>query len=99
MLTGSGDDTAHLWRLSDASPLHVLRGHTDTVVAVALNHDASLAATASYDATVKVSRVRCSWLELSARSDDAHARVARTTSYALRRISCRWHAGVAGCQR
>jgi hypothetical protein len=58
-LTGGGDDVAHLWRLSDASSLHVLRGHTDSVVAVALNHSCTLAATASYDATVKVRLGRC----------------------------------------
>jgi WD40 repeat protein len=52
--TGSGDDTAILWKVGQTEPLHHLKGHKDTVQRVAFNFDGKILATACMDATVKL---------------------------------------------
>ncbi len=55
-VTGSGDDTAHIWDLKSCSTLHTLRGHSDTVIAVGFSFDGKFVATGGYDGFVMVSR-------------------------------------------
>jgi ribosome assembly protein SQT1 len=53
-LSGGGDDAAYLWDVATGAVRHALTGHADSIVAVGLNCDGSLAATASLDSSVKV---------------------------------------------
>lgn len=52
-ISGDGDNTAFIWKVSDGSTLHKLTGHTDSVVDCGFNMDGSIVATASYDSTVR----------------------------------------------
>ena len=52
--TGSGDDTAQVWRLGDCTPLATLPSGSDTVSCVAFNTSGSLLACGSYDSVVRV---------------------------------------------
>lgn len=52
--SGDGADTAHLWDASTGEGVRVLTGHTDTIIAVAFNHNGTFLATGSLDATVRV---------------------------------------------
>ena len=53
-LSGGGDDAAYLWDVATGAVRHALTGHVDSIVAVGLNCDGSIAATASLDSSVKV---------------------------------------------
>ena len=52
--TGSGDDSAHVWRLADCAPLAVLPSGSDTVSCVAFSASGGLLACGSYDSVVRV---------------------------------------------
>lgn len=54
-LTGSGDDSAHIFDLASCGPAaHVLRGHSDTVVAVGFSYDGKMAASGALDGSITV---------------------------------------------
>ena len=52
--TGSGDDTAQVWRLGDCAPLAALPSGSDTISCVAFNTAGTLLAAGSYDSAVRV---------------------------------------------
>eukprot|EP00891_Asterochloris_glomerata_P000841 jgi/Astpho2/841/e_gw1.00016.344.1_t len=54
--TGSGDDSAYLWRvgLDCHRSTHQLQGHTDTVASVSFNASGTLVATGGLDGLVKI---------------------------------------------
>lgn len=52
--TAGGDDVGAVWDLSNATRLHTLSGHTDTVNLVAFSNDGMFLATGSLDGTVRV---------------------------------------------
>jgi WD40 repeat protein len=54
--TGSADDSARIWRLSDGKQLRSLGEHTGDVLAVEFSPDGTLLATASADSGVRVWR-------------------------------------------
>ncbi|EQC26391.1 hypothetical protein SDRG_15736 [Saprolegnia diclina VS20] len=58
VLSGGGDDVGLIWSIEDLSIKHVLKGHTDSVVAVGFSCDGVLAATGGYDGIVKVWNVQ-----------------------------------------
>jgi len=54
LATGGGDDTAFLWRVGEAAPLHRLEGHADSVSSLGFSADGSLLATGGLDGSVRV---------------------------------------------
>jgi len=54
LATGSWDNTAKLWRVSDGALLRTFTGHTLPVNSVYISPDGSLVATGSWDNTVKL---------------------------------------------
>ena len=54
LATGSYDDTARLWDANTGSELHILTGHTDAIVSIALSPDGATLATGSWDTTVRL---------------------------------------------
>jgi len=56
--TGGGDDLAYLWDAAQGKQIAKLQGHTDSVIAVAFNHNGNFVATGAYDCTVKVWHAR-----------------------------------------
>lgn len=54
LVTGGGDDVAHLWHVGQPAPLARLEGHADTVSSVGFSADGSLLATAGLDGAVRV---------------------------------------------
>ena len=54
LISGGGDDVAILWDKNTMEAKHILRGHSDSVVAVGFNADGNLVATGGYDGIVKV---------------------------------------------
>ena len=56
-LSGSGDDTAALWRVADGAPCALLRASADTVSCVAFSTSGRLVAMGSFDTMVRVYRV------------------------------------------
>ncbi|OQS05627.1 angio-associated migratory cell protein [Thraustotheca clavata] len=58
VLSGGGDDVGLIWSMEDNSIKHVLKGHTDSVVAVGFSFDGVLAATGGYDGIVKIWNVQ-----------------------------------------
>ena len=66
LLSAGSDRTVRVWNLNAYSELQTLRGHTDSVRALALGPDGELAASGSDDETVRI------WdLQEAARGDDA----------------------------
>jgi angio-associated migratory cell protein len=61
-VTGSGDDTAHVWKIHrdemtkkiNTEPLYILTGHKDTVSSVGWSYSGIMIATGSYDCTVRI---------------------------------------------
>jgi WD40 repeat protein len=54
---GSRDCDVRLWRLPDGAPLATLTGHTDQIMALAMNPESTLLASASTDTTVRLWRL------------------------------------------
>jgi len=54
LISGSGDNTAHIWDITSGNTLHTLQGHTDAIYAVAFSPDNQLAVTGSFDHTLKL---------------------------------------------
>ena len=54
VVTGGGDDRAFLWDLTNGERKAELKGHSDSVVAVAFNFDGKYVATGGLDSVVKV---------------------------------------------
>jgi WD40 repeat protein len=54
LVTGSDDNTAAVWRVSDGKRLATLTGHTSSVVAAAFSPDGRHVATASADSTARI---------------------------------------------
>lgn len=57
IVSGGGDDIAILWKQispTEVQPVHILRGHSDSVVALGFNFDGTLVATGGYDGLVKI---------------------------------------------
>jgi WD40 repeat protein len=54
LVSGSGDTTIKLWRLSDQRLLRTFTGHRDYVLGVKLSPDGTLLASASSDKTVRI---------------------------------------------
>ena len=53
IVSGSGDNTVRVWRLSDGELLRTLEGHTDSVISVAVVGDHTIVS-GSMDNTVRV---------------------------------------------
>lgn len=54
LISGSGDQTAHIWDVHNNKTVNVLKGHTDDIYAVAFSPDGSLVVTGSFDDTLKL---------------------------------------------
>jgi len=55
--SGSADNTVQLWRVTDGSLVHMLRGHARWVMSVAFSPDGTTLASGSEDKTVRLWRV------------------------------------------
>ncbi|KAF8835663.1 hypothetical protein BDN67DRAFT_912613, partial [Paxillus ammoniavirescens] len=53
LLTGSKDDTVHVWNRTTGT-VEVLRGHTDWVQDIDVSRDGKMIVSGSYDKTVRI---------------------------------------------
>ena len=53
VVTGSGDNTARVWRLDDGAHVRTLEGHSGPVYSVCVTHDGAHVVTGSDDRTVR----------------------------------------------
>ncbi|KAL6863706.1 WD40 repeat-like protein [Trichoderma novae-zelandiae] len=54
LVSGSYDSTVRVWRISTGDSLHVLRGHTQKVYSVVLDHERNRCISGSMDSLVKI---------------------------------------------
>jgi len=54
VVSGGNDNKARIWDVSTSQPIHVLEGHTDSVLSVAWSSDGGLIGTGSEDHTVRL---------------------------------------------
>ena len=58
LATGSWDNTAKLWRVSDGALITTLENHVDPIETVVFNPEGNILATGSRDGTAKLWRVK-----------------------------------------
>ena len=54
VVTGSNDDTARIWQLSDGARVRTLQGHTGYVTSVCVTPDGKHVVTGSHDKTARI---------------------------------------------
>jgi WD40 repeat protein len=54
LVSGSEDQTVHVWDTQECTPVHVLYGHSDSVTSVDFSSDNNFIASASQDQTVRI---------------------------------------------
>jgi WD40 repeat protein len=54
LVSGSSDNTVKVWHLKTGEEINTLRGHSSSVISVALSRDGKPIASCSSDKTIKV---------------------------------------------